>query len=351
MKNFKIAIFYSGNGPTHSGNWTGPWVEYCKRHSLVYQIVDPTDLNIIQKAKTFDVCLWHFSGYNYTEMQLAPSILHSLEHIGKLVFPNFNDSWHFDDKIAQMYLLQNIDAPIPQSYVFYSNSNIQDFVRGNPEFPLIAKLKNGSGSHNVKMIQSSKQLFDYSKTMFSKGFSSSPSLIYKSTSNIRSAKSLKTMVNRAKRIPEFLRTRRKALQFPKEKGYVYLQEFIPNDGFDLKVVVVGDKLSFIGRSTRKGEFRASGGGSLFYDKKFISKELISVAFEVSDRLGVQCMGYDFVIDNRNNKPIIIEMSYGFSHSALLDAQGYFDRKGNWHNEPLNAPEEVLQNLIKKRAQT
>ena len=40
--------------------------------------------------------------------------------MGLKVFPDFNTSWHFDDKIAETYLLQSISAPIPQSYIFYN---------------------------------------------------------------------------------------------------------------------------------------------------------------------------------------------------------------------------------------
>jgi hypothetical protein len=57
------------------------------------------------------------------------------------------------------------------------------------------------------------------------------------------------------------------------------------------------------------------------------------------------MGYDYVVDKKTREGLIIEISYGFSHEALLSAGGYFDRKGNWHDEPLNAPEEILRNLI------
>jgi glutathione synthase/RimK-type ligase-like ATP-grasp enzyme len=42
-----------------------------------------------------------------------------------------------------------------------------------------------------------------------------------------------------------LRTLNSAKKFPNEKEYVFLQEFIPNNGNDLKIDVVGDKLSFI----------------------------------------------------------------------------------------------------------
>lgn len=77
----------------------------------------------------------------------------------------------------------------------------------------------------------------------------------------------------------------------------------------------------------------------------MTKELIDSAFKISDELGFNCMGYDYVINNNNGHGILIEISYGFSHKALLDANGYFDRSGIWHTEELNAPHELLKNII------
>ncbi|RZL44296.1 MAG: hypothetical protein EOP00_20305, partial [Pedobacter sp.] len=328
----------------HSSNWFFPWEKYCIDHNIEYAILNPFSLHIINRLENFDMVLWHFSGYIFKDMLVARNILFSVKKMGKKIFPDLDDCWHFDDKVAETYFLQSIKAPIPKSLMYYSLADIQEAMH-TIQFPIVAKLRNGSGSHNVKLLKNKNELLNYSKIMFSKGFKSSPSLAYKASSNIKSSKSLKVFINRAKRIPEFLKTLSGAKAFPNEKGYVYLQEFIPNNGYDLKVVVVGDKLSFIGRNIREGDFRASGGGDLFYDRSYITKNVIDSAFRANDLLGFKCMGYDYVVNKENGKGIIIEISYGFSHEALLLAGGYFDRNANWHEKPLNAPVELLQNLM------
>lgn len=341
----KVALLEDISIKLHSSNWFIPWKKYCIENNIEYFVINPYKYNVIKELEGFDVVLWHFSGYIYKDMLIAKDILFSAKKMGIQVFPDFDDCWHFDDKIAETYLMQSINAPIPNSLMFYALDDLKNEIN-KITFPIIAKLRNGSGSHNVKLIKDKKELLHYSNKMFSKGFSSSPSLIYKTSSNVKSSKSLKVFINRAKRIPEFLKTLASANEFPNEKGYVYLQEFIPNNGFDLKVVVVGDKLSFIGRNIREGDFRASGGGDLFYDNKFITKNVIESAFRTSDLLGFKCMGYDYVVNNETGEGIIIEISYGFSHQALLLANGYFDRNGVWYDEPLNAPVEILNNLVK-----
>lgn len=342
----KVGIIVDKNFSDHSTIWNKPWIDFAKENDMSCTIFNPEDLDLIDKLKTVDIVLWHFSGYSYTEMLISKSILFSAKAMGKKIFPDFSDVWHFDDKIAETYLLQSIKAPLPNSLMFYDLKTIKDFLdSGKSNFPYVAKLRNGSGSHNVKMIQNKEELNKYASVMFNKGFSSAPSLLYKTTSNIKSSKSIKTFINRVKKIPEFLRTLKNSKKFPNEKGYVYLQEFIPNDGYDLKIVVVGDKLSFIGRNIREGEFRASGGGDLFYDKSFVTQNVIDSAFKTSDKLGFKCMGYDYVVDKTSGEGIIIEISYGFSHEALLSAGGYFDRNGKWYDKPLNAPQELLKNIV------
>ncbi|WP_298999892.1 hypothetical protein [uncultured Tenacibaculum sp.] len=340
----KVAILFDKSEKLHTTNWSMAWIEYCKNNNIDYEIVNPYKNEVLAKLISFDIVLWHYSNYSFKDMLMAKNILFSLEEQGIQVFPSFKDCWHFDDKLAETYLLESIKAPIPRTFYFYSHESLNVNI-DKLSFPIIAKLRNGSGSHNVKLIRSKKELLLYSKKMFTSGLSSAPSLLYKASSNIKSSKNLKTFVKRAKRIPEFLRSLFNAKKFNVEKGYVFLQEFIPNNGFDLKIVVVGDKLSFIGRNIREGEFRASGGGDLFYDKEYVTQEVIDTAFETSKLLGFKCMGYDYVINSKTGKANIIEISYGFSHEALLKAGGYFDQNGNWYDEPLNTPFEIIENML------
>jgi len=342
----RIAILYNKEEILHTTNWSLAWEKYCKDNNIEYNIVNPYKMGVINQLMNFDIILWHYSNYSFTDMLMAKNILNTLEDQGKKVFPSFKDAWHFDDKLAETYLLESINAPIPQSFYYYNLDDLKQAINNKEiSFPIIAKLRNGSGSHNVKKLDTVDELINYGKKMFTSGLSSAPSLMYKASSNIKSSKNLKTFINRAKRIPEFLRSLANAKKFNIERGYVYLQEFVPNDGYDLKIVVIGDKLSYIGRNIRQGEFRASGGGDLFYDKDKVTKNVIDSAFATSDKLGFNCMGYDYVVDSKTGEGKIIEISYGFSHHAVLAANGYFDREGKWHNELLNIPNEIVKKMI------
>jgi glutathione synthase/RimK-type ligase-like ATP-grasp enzyme len=343
---FKIAICRNEKIFNHSGSWTNTWIKYCKSANVYYEVVDCYQSDIIEKLSNFNCLLWHINNYVFPDMYFGRSILYSAHNQGLLTFPDFKTSWHFDDKIAETYLLQSGNISIPRSWMFYLPEDCYSWLHTEAKFPLIAKLRTGSGSNNVKLLNNKDEALAYTKKMFSSGFKSYPDVMFKTKSQLLSATDWKSIISRIKRAPEFFHTLNRAKSFPTEKGYVFFQEFIPNDGFDLKVVVIGDKLGFIGRKTRKGDYRASGGGDLFFDRELISRELIDSAFSTNDQMGFQCMGYDYVIDKNTNKGIIIEISYGFSHLALLNSGGYFDRNGNWYNEPLNAPEEIIKNILK-----
>lgn len=288
--------------------------------------------------------LWNYSNYVISDLLEARNILLVAEKKGLKVFPDHNTGWHFDDKIAEMYALQSVGADIPNSWVFYLEDECIKWLEKEAKYPLVAKLRCGSGSSNVKILRTKQVAVRYAKRMFSRGYDPSPSLLYKTYSKIQSTANLATFVSRVKRIPEFLSTRRHAKMMPIEKGYCYFQEFIPNDGFDIKVAVVGDKLSFLCRDIRKGDFRASGGGSLHYDKAKVTEQIIDSAFSTADKLGLQCIGFDYVVDNRTQTGKIIEMCYGFDYEAILGAEGYFSRDYLWNEGALNVPEEVLELL-------
>lgn len=344
-KIIKIAICKNDKIFQHSGSWANPWIEYCQKNNISFEIVDCYQPDIINKLLHFDCLLWHIGNYVLQDMLVGRSILYAAKNMGLKVFPDYNTAWHFDDKIAETYILQSAGAPIPDSWMFYQFQDCSSWLQNEAKYPLIAKLRCGAGSNNVRLLRTKNNALKYARKMFKHGYKTYPSILFKTKSQFLSSKNWEVMKARIKRIPEFLQTLSRAKKFPKERGYVFFQEYIPNDGFDLKIVVIGDKLSYIGRNIRKGDFRASGGGDLFFEKSLVSQNIITSAFSISDKLGFQCMGYDYVVDKITGIGKIVEISYGFSHIALLQAGGYFDRNGDWFNEPLNAPIEVIKNLI------
>lgn len=341
----RVAIHKREGHIPHSNSWLIPWIEVCQAEGLDHEVVDCFQGDIITRLRDFDILLFHFGNYVYSDMQHARSILYAARQMGLRVFPDFADAWHFDDKLAQSYLLSSINAPIPKYQVFHSLSDFRHWLDETPGFPVVAKLRCGSGSHNVKLLKNARQAASYAGAMFGAGFKASPNLLFKATSNIKSSRTSEEFWTRFRRIPEFLRTLSQAQKFPREKGYVYLQEFVPNNGYDIKVAVVNNKVSYLSRRVRQGDFRASGGADIFYDPGTVPESVVRSALDVSRALGLQCMGFDYVVNSNTGQGLIVEMSYGFSWRAIWGAQGYWDENLNWIDRPLDVPREILRSLF------
>lgn len=342
-----VAVVKSDFHDNHSSSWGHEWLDACAEQEVAHELVDWRAMGALDRLAQHDIVLWHFSHYSAEEMKFARPILSALKAAGCTVFPNIGDSEYFDDKISQAYLLQRLGLPTPKNYPLHSPQAVESWIQSVGTYPVVGKLRAGSGSANVILIKTADQLRRYAKRMFGRGFRSRPNALFKVRSNLASSRSFAEIVKRAKRAPEFLFSWRNASRLGRESGYVYLQEFIPGVDHDLKIVVVGEQLSYICRAVRKGDFRASGGGELFYDRSLITPALIEAAFEASAALGSDCTGFDMLIDPRTQRPVILEVSYSFSHSALLRAAGHYDRSGTWHDTPLNAPRALLQRMMTK----
>jgi len=329
----------------HSGNWGKRWLQYCVDHAIPYEMVDPYRPDIVQRLGKYSALLWAIQNYVHADLIESRNILRVAERMGLPVFPDHNTAWHFDDKIAEMYLLQSIGAPIPESRVFYLLDDCVEWLMTEAEYPLIAKLRNGSGSNNVKMLKTRDAAIRYAKRMFTRGFHPAPGFLYKAYSKAQSSREWKTALARIRKIPEFLHTLSRAKRLAREHDYCYFQQFVENDGYDLKVAVVGDKLGYLVRKTRCHDFRASGGGDLFFNRALVTDQIRDSAFSAAEAAGLQCIGFDYVVDRRTGAGVIIEMCYGFDWTAIEQAGGYWDPRGVWHDEPLRVPDEIIANLL------
>src|SRR5690606_18329885 len=125
--------------------------------------------DIIKHLGDCHAFMWQHHQGNYKDVLIAKQLLYSLEFAGKIVFPDFNTGWHFDDKIGQKYLLESIGAPLVPSLVFYTESEAISWVN-QVEFPKVFKLRGGAGSSNVILARTRKNALDLVAKAFGDGF-------------------------------------------------------------------------------------------------------------------------------------------------------------------------------------
>lgn len=333
----KIAIHHKED------SFSDRWIEYCRANNIDYKIVNAYDNDIIEQLKGWDVLMWHHNHAIHKDVLAAKPILFALEHAGFKVFPNFKTAWHFDDKVAQKYLLEAIEAPLVPSYVFYDKQTALEWVK-NTSFPKVFKLKGGAGATNVKLVLDKKYCVKLIHKAFGKGFSQYDRLGgFKE--RIRKVKEGKdSWLGVLKGLGRLITPTEFARQKQREKGYIYFQEFIPGNESDTRVIVINGKAYAVKRFVRKGDFRASGSGNIDYSVEKVDKKCIELAFSISEKLKSQCIAFDFVFDSFNN-PLLIEISYGFAVSAYDNCEGYWTEDLRFHQGSFNPQEWMVESIL------
>lgn len=296
---------------------TSCWTEYCKNRNIDYVIVNPYDMDVVSKVKDCEVFLWHHSQANYKDLLFANQLLFSLQQAGKIVYPDFNSNWHFDDKVGQKYLLEAIGAPLVKSYVFYDKATAIEWAESTT-YPKVFKLRCGAASTNVKLVRSYNECKKLIDKAFGKGYSSYGAGKVRGGGIKSLLLSLKHTVFRPQ----------KYKYIKDEKGYVFFQDFMAGNTHDTRVIVIDGKFACAEkRFNRKDDFRASGSGSFSYED--IDTNIVKVAFEVAKKLKMQSVAFDFVYDENKN-PQIVEICFGFGIKGIMHSPGYYTDDLVWH---------------------
>jgi hypothetical protein len=308
------------------------WIEYCDKNNIPYKLVNCYDNDIMQQLKGCSALMWHYHQANPTDIVMAKSLLFSLEQSGTKVFPDFNTAWHFDDKVAQKYLLEALETNLVPTWVFYDKKTANQWI-DKVSFPKVFKLKGGAGSQNVQLVKTKQEARALANQAFGKGFAA-----YDGWGSIkeryRKWRLGKTnFFDVTKGFIRLVNPPRYAKVMGNEMNYLYFQEFIANNDSDIRIVVVDGKAFGIKRMNRENDFRASGSGFILYDKESIDERFVRAAFEINRKLKAQCIAYDFVLDN--DKPLLIEISYGFANAGYDACVGYWDEKMNWYEGTFN----------------
>ena len=130
----KIAIHNSPDG------FHPRWIRYCDEQHIPYKRVNCYANDIIEQLKECNALMWHFSQGNPHDILLAKPLLYALQQSGKKVFPDFNTSWHFDDKLGQKYLLESLGANFAPTWIFYDEHEAISWAN-QTTFPTFFKLR------------------------------------------------------------------------------------------------------------------------------------------------------------------------------------------------------------------
>ena len=318
----KIAIHH------RLGSFSERWIAYCEKQGIEYKIVNAYASDIVEQVRDCDAFMWHHHHADAKDNLFARQLLFSLQQAGKIVFPDFNTGWHFDDKVGQKYLFEALGLPLVPSYVFYSVKEACEWCK-ETSYPKVFKLRGGAGSSNVCLVKNPRQAKTLICKAFGRGFRpvNRWEIFCDSVKKRKWKPAMKSLLGFC--FPQLMRES----LIPKHKGYVYFQDFVPGMKFDIRVIVIGEKAFSIKRLCRENDFRASGSGRIIYEKENQDAACVKLAFcaasAIGGKFGVPSLGFDFVLGD-NDQPLLVEMSYGYDVHGYDPCPGYWTSDGIWH---------------------
>lgn len=323
----KIAIYPDKSS---SESYSEKWAEFLNKRNIQVKWVDLTAVDVLEQVRECDGLMWRVI-HIPKDKQLAKRILYIIEKYMNIpVFPNYNTYWHYDDKIAQNYLLKSAGIPMPETWVFWNKDRALSWTE-NAEYPKVFKLAAGAGSSNVIKVTSKKEAQYLINRMFNQGIFPMTINEYKPKVMPRSLNQFKALFYRIKYgflyVVNSLYPPLPPSWWQPEKDYIYFQEFIPENQYDTRITIIGNRAFGFRRFNRDNDFRASGSGKFNLEPSGVDLRCIRMALDVSNKLNFQNMAYDFLI--KNNYPMIVEISYTCPDHTLIKCPGYWNVDLTW----------------------
>ena len=201
-----------------------------------------------------------------------------------LVWPNYDLRFSYPGKVGQSLLFSRFDLHRPRTVVFPS---IRDFNRskgGGLPRPYVLKTNLGGEGRGVYLVRTKA---DETAALKAVAQSGGPG------------------------------------------GGFIQQEFIDHGGRDLRVVVIGDRISAYWRLAPKGEkFLTNlsvGGTADFHSDPELMEAGIAAVREFSERAGVDLAGFDLLFDSavKAPQPLFLEINWYFGRKALGGSEDYY----------------------------
>ncbi|MFA5283401.1 MAG: hypothetical protein WC366_02675 [Bacilli bacterium] len=238
-------------------------------NKIPYEFYDPSRSDFFEKAQKYDVIIWRVTD-KVTGLYEAKQKIEFIEKNSKtLVFPSYKSLWCYEEKVRQCWFFANNEIPHIKSFVSNNYLESLDYIK-RAEYPIISKESTSFSSLGVDKIKSYKRARKIVNDVFANG-------------------------------------KKSTYSWMKQKDYVLFQEYVPNEGYDLRIVVIDDFFFGYYRYPKKHDYRASGSGIVV--KKDIDIEALDFARKVYAKYDDSVMlAIDMIKDTRDNQFKVVETS-------------------------------------------
>jgi hypothetical protein len=321
-----VAI-HSGPGGFHE-----KWAEFLSARGARVKRVNLLGADALAEVRDCHGVMWNWY-HDPDHKQHARTLLHVLEtELGLPAFPNLRTAWHFDNKIAQHYLFRALDIPTPDTWLFWKQDEALAWL-DSARYPLVFKLASGAGSSHVEKVDHARRARRLVRKMFSRSGHLDRLYMPPGASRwVRMGRHARNLLFRVRHAPAYALLNRypplPRQHWKPEKNYALFQEFLPDNPFDTRITVIGDRAFGYRRMNRPADFRASGSGVFDPNPDLVDRRCIEVAFAAASKLKTQSVAFDLLF--RRGQPVVLEISYAYVDWMVQACPGHWDRGLNWH---------------------
>jgi glutathione synthase/RimK-type ligase-like ATP-grasp enzyme len=290
----------------HYPRWT-KYRRFLETNGFAYDLCDIHAHDWIERARPFDIMVGLVSN-EISRLEEIRIKYHFLEtFMGKMCYPRPKHALLYENKCLEAYLSTLYDLPFAKTYIFHSREDAMASI-ANARFPLVSKINYSSGSMGVELVRTPRKARRLIRKIFSQ-------------------------TGRSTYAP-----------WLRQKNYVYFQEYVPNDGYDIRVILVGNRAWGYYRRVLSGDFRASGMHQEEY--RGLPEEAIRIAWKAQRHIRSPLLVVDMV-RGPDGRFTIIEYSIlclidtaeqllvdGVPGSYIIDDTGdiRFERGHHWIHE-------------------
>lgn len=245
--------------------------KFLDHNSLRYETFNIHASNWLEKVYNYDIIIWGMDSDPASLYEEKTKIYFLEKYLNKFCYPSTEELWAYEDKIRQYYILKHNNMPVVPTFITFDKNEAMQYIE-NTEFPKVAKLNTSSGSTGVTLVKSKTKAKKFINKVFADG-------------------------------------RKTPYTYTKQKNYILFQDFINDADYDLRVIIIGDKVFGYYRLKPKNDFRASGAG--IYLRKELPIDAIKIALKVKKIFNARMIAVDMINSKKTNQHYIIEASIFF----------------------------------------
>jgi len=242
---------------------------FLRNSSITYSFFNIHSENWLAEASNYDLIVWRPFSDPASMYEQLTKISFIEKSLNIRCHPSSSELWTYEDKVRVYFLLSFHKLPVIPTFISFDE---QECLRrlNNLTFPLVSKANVGSSSYSVKKLNTRASAKRYIRRAFSSGVST-------------------------------------GFPYYRQKGYVYFQEYIKDARYDLRIILIGNKIFGYYRMRPAHDFRASGAG-LRKEGGRLPIDAVKLALKVKEVMPSTMLAVDFLKSPDDEMHQIIETS-------------------------------------------